>query len=79
MPAIRIYRKYITCIHVYLIEDFERTERLNKAIVGINNKFGEYIVKPASLLVLRRLDAQPVNIIKRGITRPLSQLDLQDL
>jgi len=40
----------------YLIDDFERTERLNRAIVGINSKFGEFTIKPASLLVLKGLN-----------------------
>jgi len=39
----------------YLIEDFERVERLNRAIVGINNRFGEFTIKPASLLMLNGL------------------------
>ena len=37
---------------LYLIEDFNRTESLNRAIVALNNKYGEFTIKPAILLIL---------------------------
>jgi hypothetical protein len=46
----------------YLIEDLERIERLNRAILGINNKFGEFTIKPASLLILRNVNASQGNL-----------------
>jgi DNA polymerase IV len=38
----------------YLIEEFEKIERLNRTIVEINNKYGEFTIKPTSLLILNQ-------------------------
>ncbi|HGJ63818.1 TPA: DNA polymerase IV, partial [bacterium] len=37
---------------LYLIENFNKAENLNKAIVALNNRYGEFTIKPASLLTI---------------------------
>ena len=37
---------------LYLIDEFNRSESLNRAVVMLNNKYGEFTIKPASLLML---------------------------
>lgn len=61
---------------LYLIEEFNKVESLNSAILTINNKFGEFTVKPASLLILRNVNVHPGNLIKGGVTKPLSQTQM---
>lgn len=39
----------------YLIEEFNKSENLNRAIVTLNNKYGEFAINPASLLILMNL------------------------
>jgi DNA polymerase-4 len=43
---------------LYLFEEFEREEKLNKAIGEINSKFGEFTVKPACLLLVGRISGK---------------------
>jgi len=59
---------------LYLIDELNRSESLNKAIVMINNKFGDFTIKPAILLMLKNVNAPPGNLVRGGITKPLSQL-----
>ncbi len=59
---------------LYLIDELNRNESLNKAIVMINNKFGDFTIKPAMLLMLKNVNAPPGNLVRGGITKPLSQL-----
>ena len=37
---------------LYLIDEFNRSESLNRAVVMLNNRYGEFTIKPASLLML---------------------------
>jgi len=39
---------------LYLFDGFEKEEKLNKAIEEINNRFGEFTIKPASLLFIEK-------------------------
>jgi len=36
---------------LYLLDELEKLEKLDKAILGINNKYGEFTIRPASLLM----------------------------
>ncbi|MBD3182804.1 DNA polymerase IV [Candidatus Poribacteria bacterium] len=37
---------------LYLLDDLEKESRLNKAISEINDKFGDFTIKPASILIM---------------------------
>jgi DNA polymerase-4 len=39
---------------LYLFEEFEKEKKLNKAVQAINNRFGEFTIKPASLLFIEK-------------------------
>jgi DNA polymerase-4 len=51
----------------YLIDEFNKSESLNKAIVMLNNKYGEFAIKPASLLILLIFLKYPFNQVIIGV------------
>jgi DNA polymerase-4 len=46
---------------LYLFEKFEKEKKLNKAIGEINNRFGDFTIKPASLLLVEKSEHLPGN------------------
>jgi hypothetical protein len=45
---------------LYLLKKLEEERKLNKAIGEINNRFGEFTIKPASLLLTEEFEHQRV-------------------
>ena len=61
---------------LYLLEDFEKERELSQAISRINRKFGDFTIKPASLLLT---DKNPGDLSHhRPISHPLSHLPGHD-
>lgn len=52
---------------LYLIDKLEKIDNLNNAVTMINNKFGEFTVRPASLLILSELSTRPKIAFKAGL------------
>ena len=46
---------------LYLFEEFEREKKLSKAIEEINNRFGDFTIKPASFLLVEKFECSPEN------------------
>lgn len=58
---------------LYLIDKLARIDKLNSAVATINSKFGEFTVKPASLLIISELCTHPKIAFKAGLESIFSE------
>ena len=59
---------------LYLFEELEKEKKLNKAVQTINNKFGEFTIKPASLLFIEKAGIAHNRVNTIPASSPLSSI-----